>query len=80
MITATYQGSGYYRIFCPSCGEPHYFFVPLGATWTNQKCWYCDQIMKGNQISDGMPALNGVSSGGLLNRGDARNTQLKKLL
>ena len=31
-------------------------------------------------FSDGMPALNGVSSGGLLNRGDARNTQLKKLL
>jgi hypothetical protein len=31
-------------------------------------------------FGDGMPALNGVSAGGLLNRNDVRNVTLKQIL
>lgn len=31
-------------------------------------------------FSDGMPALSGVSAGGLLNRNDVRNVALKQLV
>jgi phage FluMu protein Com len=48
-IYATYQGSGYYRVFCPACGEAHYFYTGM-QTWKNQKCWYCDKVMNANKM------------------------------
>lgn len=39
-----------------------------------------DSGLVGLYYSDGMPALNGVSAGGILKRGDARAAKLKNLI
>jgi hypothetical protein len=50
-ILSIYQGSGYYLIHCPECGEPIYYLVSLSQDNPKfVKCWYCDKRVSKDDI------------------------------